>query len=164
MPTQLFVNKGSRFEPLTVSGDDAYWQSGHLSRAVATCDWNRDGRLDFVATDLRQPLVLLENRTETDYHWIQLKLVGTRSEREAIGAKVTAVFGDRRLTKLVQAGDGYMCRNEAIVAFGLGEYESLTRLEILWPDGQREYWRGVPSNRRYLMIEGESRPFELQMP
>jgi hypothetical protein len=164
MPTQLFVNEGSRFEPLAVSGDDAYWKSGHLSRAVAMCDWNRDGRLDFVATDLRHPMVLLENRTETDYHWIQLKLVGTRSEREAIGAKVTALFGERSVSKLVQAGDGYMCNNEAIVAFGLGESESLTRLEIIWPNGQLEQWRDVPSNRRLLIVEGESRPFELQTP
>ncbi len=164
MPTQLFANRGSYFEPLTVSGDDAYWQSGHLSRAVAMCDWNRDGRLDFVATDLRQPLALLENRTETDYHWIQLKLVGTRSEREAIGAKVTAFFSERSVTKLVQSGDGYMCKNEAIVAFGLGGSESLARLEILWPDGQLEQWRDLPSNRRLLIVEGESRPFELQTP
>lgn len=162
MPTQVFGHDGSRFQSLEVVGDDGYWKVDHLSRAVATCDWNRDGRMDLVTTDLNQPFALLENRTDTHYHWLQLQLVGTRSERDAIGATITAIDGGRRVTKVVQAGDGYMCKNEPFLSFGLGLQESVPRLEIRWPDGQLQVLTNLAADRRWLVIEGEAQAFQLQ--
>ena len=135
MPTQIFAAESSRFVPMQVEGDPSYWKAGHLSRGLATCDWNHDGRLDFLVTDLREPVALFENRTATPYHWLQLQLVGTVSERDAIGAAVTASFAGRTITKLVQAGDGYMSKNESLLHIGLGDHNRIDRLEIRWPDG-----------------------------
>ncbi len=161
MPTQLFGLNQSKFQLLQVVGDDAYWKMGHLTRALAYCDWNRDGRVDVVTTDLKQPLALLENRTDTVYHWLQLRVVGTRSERDAIGATITASFGDQTVTRVVQAGDGFMCKNEPVLCFGLGEQSSIQRLEIRWPDGSLQTFSNLPGDRRWLIIEGDDEAFEV---
>lgn len=160
MPTMIFTLDGSRFERKPVGGDTEYWDAGHLSRAVAICDWNRDGRMDVAVTDLIDPFALLENRTQTPYHWLQLKLVGTNAERDAIGATVRATFGGRTLTRVVQSGDGYMCKNEPILSFGLGEQATVDRLEIRWPDGTRQQFEDLPADRRLLIIQSAAEPFE----
>ena len=72
-----------------------YWSTLHLGRAVAILDWNRDGRVDLAVTDLKDDFALLENRTESDHHWLQLQLVGTTAERDAIGATIEVSFGGR---------------------------------------------------------------------
>jgi hypothetical protein len=161
MPTQMFVGKSSRFEPIQVTGDKDYWNAGHLTRALAYCDWNQDGRIDIVTTDLSQPLALLENRTDTDYHWIQLQLVGCHSERDAIGATIKVTHGSRTITKVVQVGDGYMCKNESLVCFGLGDDRTADRVEIQWPDGHRQVLRDIAADRRWLIVEDEEEAFRL---
>ncbi len=161
MPTQMFAMEGSRFVPLRVSGDPSYWESGHLSRGLATCDWNNDGRVDFVVTDLSEPMALLENRTASEHHWLQLQLVGVGSERDAIGATVRVSFADRTITKVVQAGDGYMSKNQSLLNFGLGESDTIDRLEIRWPDGGRQSLTGLQSDRRWLVVQNDNQPFRL---
>jgi hypothetical protein len=161
MPTQLFSHDGTAFRQLEVLGDDAYWKSGHLTRAVARCDWNCDGRMDVVATDLNQPFVLLENRTPTPWHWLQLRLVGAASERDAIGTTIVAHFGGQTVTTVIQAGDGYMCKNESIVSFGLAENTQLDRLEVRWPAGQVQVLTQLAADHRWLIVEGHDQPFAL---
>ncbi len=161
MPTQVFSLQGSRFAQLDVAGDKDYWQRGHLSRGLAVCDWNNDGRVDFVVTDLKAPLALLENRTESDYHWLQLQLVGRRCERDAIGTTVTATVGGRTTIGVVQSGDGYMCKNQPLVCFGLGNAAIVDRLEISWPGGDTQTFDGIAADHRYLIVQGDERPFAL---
>lgn len=163
MPTQVFSNDGSRMELLSVEGDDAYWKRGHLSRAIARLDWNNDGRTDFIATDLQQPLALLENRTQTDYHFVQLQLVGTVSERDAIGARVTVQLDDRRFTHWVQTGDGYMCKNQSLVMIGLGTASEVKTLTIDWPDGRQQSFSHLAADRRWMIIQQQTEPFELSL-
>lgn len=160
MPTQVFHLQGSRFEQVQVAGDDAYWDAGHLTRALAYCDWNRDGRVDFVTTDLTQPFALLENRTKTPYHWLQLQLVGTQSERDAIGARITTTSGARSTNRVIQSGDGYMCKNESIIFIGIGEQDSVDRVEVHWPTGRRQLFRDLEPDRRWLIIEGQEAAFD----
>ncbi|QDV47038.1 ASPIC and UnbV [Stieleria neptunia] len=161
MPTLVFALDQSRFVFKDVGGDPAYWNAGHLSRALASCDWNNDGRIDFVVTDLIEPLALLENRTQAPHHWVQLQLVGTTAERDAIGATVTVSIGDQTLTRVVQSGDGYMCRNQAIVSFGLGEHEAVKRLEIRWPDGEVQRFANLAADRRLIIVQSQDDAFEL---
>jgi hypothetical protein len=164
MPTQVFAGTGSQFRLIQPSGDPDYWETGHLSRGLATCDWNNDGKTDFVVTDLKDRAALLENRTATPYHWLQLELVGTRCERDAIGATARLDLGDRTLVKVVQTGDGYMSKNEFLLSFGLGETEAIERLEIDWPDGRRQVITGIAADARWLVVEGEEEPFRRHQP
>lgn len=161
MPTQMFTIRDSRFESIRVTGDDEYWNADHLTRAVAYCDWNRDGRVDFVATDLQEPFALLENRTETTSHWLQLQLVGTRCERDAVGATVRVTIGPRTVTKVVQAGDGYMCKNESVLCYGLADHTSVDRVEILWPDGEQQVLSELAADERWQIVQGDPEPFSL---
>lgn len=155
MRSQLLVRSGSQFREATVDGDDDYWQSGHLSRGMARCDWNRDGRVDVVVTDLKKNVALLENRTDSTSHFLQLELVGSRSERDAIGAKVTIRCNDQTWAATVQTGDGYLSRNENVLCFGLGDYQQVDAVEITWPSGESQTFEQLSGDCRLLIIEGE---------
>ena len=162
MPTMMLTRDGPGFRQQIVRGDSEYWDAGHLSRALATCDWNRDGRTDIVVTDLMQPFVLLENQTPTDHHWIELQLVGTTSERDSIGATATLRFGGSEAFGTANTGDGYMAKNEAVLHFGLGTINSVDRLEIRWPSGREQVLRNLPADKRWLVVEGEEVAFSVR--
>jgi hypothetical protein len=159
MPTQVFAWQAGRFQLMKVEGDPGYWERGHLSRALARCDWNRDGRVDFVVGDLQEPLALLENRTESPHHWLQLELVGTQCERDAVGAVVRLNVNGKTTTATVQTGDGYMCKNESVLCFGLADQASVDEVVVTWPDGQSQTFEKVEANQRWLMVQGEPIPF-----
>ncbi|OYP38262.1 FG-GAP-like repeat-containing protein [Rhodopirellula sp. MGV] len=155
MPTELFRGDRRKFTPVEALGDDGYWQSNHLTRAVATCDYNKDGRIDFVTTELNSDVSLLVNETATPYHWIQFELVGTACERDAIGAQLIIQFGEQRVIQTVQTGDGYMSKNEAIAHFGLGTASQVDRLHLVWPDGSEQTFDELPIDHRWLIIQGQ---------
>ena len=159
MPTQMFSGDGASFRQLEVKGDDEYWKSGHLSRAIAKLDFDGDGRMDFAVTDLLEPAALLRNETKTDHHFLQVEVVGTASERDAIGAKVTVVGEDWRQTSFVTSGDGYMCKNEFVSHFGLGSSTDIKSVEVVWPDGKSESWSDVEVDQRVIIVEGQSEMF-----
>ena len=126
-------------------------------------DFNRDGRLDLLCNHLDQPVELLQNQTGGQGHSITLELVGVVSERDAIGAKVTVVAGEHQHTAWMIGGDGYMCSNEAIVHVGLGpECESVERIKIDWPSGQRDQFTSLSPDQRYLVVEGATQVFTRQ--
>ena len=95
-------------------------------------DFNRDGKSDLLITHMGSPSALLVNQTETENHWLNFQLVGTESERDAIGAQVTVHAGDKVWANWIVGGDGYLCRNEATVSFGLGDVTSIDRVVVRW--------------------------------
>ncbi len=153
MPTQLVTPSQEGYQLVDVVGDD-YWQKEHLARAVAKLDWNRDGLVDIAVTDLIDDFVLLENRSPETGNYLQIRLVGTASERDAIGASVTVETKNASYLQAVQTGDGYLCKNEACLFFGLGKQESVDRVEIKWPSGACETIAGLKANRRHIVVEG----------
>lgn len=159
-PPQLFANLGDRFQLASVSDPSGYWQGKHVGRGLARLDFNRDGRIDYVVTHLGHPSALLINQTKTDNHWLQLELVGTSSERDAIGARVEISYG-RQATGWVTAGDGYFSRNEAVVSFGLGTSDTVDELIIDWPSGKQQTFKDVPADNRLMIIEGQENTFAL---
>ncbi len=154
MPTQCFAGVGKGFEQLSVVGDDVYWQSNHLSRGVAKCDWNADGRIDLAVTDLQQDFVLLKNGTVSDNHWLQIELVGVAAERDAIGTSIVIECGGQSFLQTMQTGDGYLSKNESVLHIGLGKNESIDRLTIRWPDSEQVI-DAVRADQRVLVVENE---------
>ncbi|TWT93291.1 FG-GAP-like repeat-containing protein [Stieleria varia] len=159
MPTQIFSGNGTTFEQMNVDGDP-YWNRPHLARSLITCDWNRDGRIDVAVSDLLEPFVLLENRTQSQRNkWIQLRLVGTETERDAIGTRVqvsyTLAGSSRMFTQFVTTGDGYMCRNEPILSFGGETMPAGVDISIRWTSGMIQEISNVLVNHRYLIVEGD---------
>ncbi|WP_236695906.1 CRTAC1 family protein [Rhodopirellula islandica] len=167
MKTQLLVNRGQRFEAAEMDDPKGDWERARLGRGVATCDFNRDGRLDAVVTYVDAAAELLRNETESVGNFLQLRLIGTQSERDAIGARVDVRSGEEVWAGMVATGDGYACRNEAILHFGLGDVSSLDSITVTWPTGEVQRWEASESkpidvNQRFCIVEGLEEPFEDQ--
>ena len=89
-------------------------------------------------------------------HALEIRLVGTRSNRDAIGAHVTCVAGGRQIHKWVNGGDGFGCLNSRIVHIGLGQNARVDNLQIDWPSGLRQLFKSLPADQRVEIREGSA--------
>src|SRR5215475_7125015 len=103
-------------------------------RGLSIADLDRDGELDLVLRNYHQPAQLLRNQGGPA-HWIQLVLVGTRSNRDAVGTRVRLRTGQRWQTREVHAGSGYLSQQSLVQHFGLGDERRADEVEIAWPSG-----------------------------
>jgi enediyne biosynthesis protein E4 len=124
-------------------------------RGVAILDYDQDGQPDIVLRNYRQPAILLRN-AGGDAHWLELKLVGTRSNRDAVGARVVLTAGGAHQTREVHAGSGYLSGSSLVVHFGLGDHAQADSLEVRWPSGERTVLTGVAADRQLVLYEGET--------
>ncbi|MBZ5617556.1 MAG: ASPIC/UnbV domain-containing protein [Acidobacteriia bacterium] len=86
-----------------------------------------------------------------------MALTGTKSNRSAIGARVTVESGGRRQIDEVMSGGSYYSQNDLALYFGLGQATVVNRLEVRWPSGALQEWKDIPANQRLLITEGASR-------
>src|SRR5215207_5667326 len=107
-------------------------------RAVALADLSNRGAVDVVVANQNQPAVLYRNRPDSANHWIAFRLVGTRSNRSAIGTEVTIESGDFIQRRVVDGGSGFASQNDRRPHFGLGKREWVDRVVIQWPSGTRQ--------------------------
>ena len=107
-------------------------------RAVALADLSNRGTLDVIVANQNQPAVLYRAYPDSANHWIAFNLVGTRSNRSAIGAEVLLESGDLRQRRIVDGGSGFASQNDRRVHFGLGSREWVDRVIIHWPSGTRQ--------------------------
>ena len=121
---------------------------------VAIADYNNDGRPDTVITHLDSPLALLTNTTPNTGHYLVLRLVGTASSRDAIGATVTARAGERTWVAQLTAGDGYLVNNQRQLLFGTGPATRIDQLSISWPSGLKQDLGPVQTDQTLKIIEG----------
>ncbi len=160
-PFQVFANMGSHFQIQPTLDTSTYLGSLHVGRGLARLDFNSDGKPDVVITHLGETSALLINRTETDHHWLQVHLVGIASERDAIGASITVTSGTQSWTGWALAGDGYLCRNEQVIAFGLGNVDQIDRVTVQWPDGAEVRYADVTVDKKWLIIQNEVNAFAM---
>ena len=138
-PAQLFWNrgaaKGTSFVPVTAEkcGGDIF--KPIVGRGSAFADIDGDGDLDAVLTQINGPPLLLRNDQKLGHHWLRLKLAGTKSNRDAIGAWVRVRAGGRTISQQVMPAKGYLSQSELLLTFGLGQSERVDGVEITWPGG-----------------------------
>jgi hypothetical protein len=123
-------------------------------RGVAIADFDNDGRLDIYQTNADQPALLYRNATDGVGQWIQLKLIGAKSNRDAVGARITLKLGQQTLIREVSGANGYSGQSSARVHFGLGVVTKIDSLEIRWPSGAVEKV-AVPLNQIVYIQEGK---------
>src|SRR6185436_1471028 len=123
------------------------------ARGLAVVDYDRDGQLDLVLRNYRQPAVVLRNRGGAA-HWIDLRLVGTRSNRDAVGARIRLRGATGWQTREVAAGSGYLSASTLQQHFGLGPARRADEVQITWPSGARATLRDLAADRAYVVVEG----------
>ena len=127
----------------------------HLGRGLAAGDIDNDGRVDALIVAEDEPIVFLHNRTkQTNEHFLTLTLAGRRSNRDAIGARVTLTTGDLRWTAQKTGGGGYQSAGDSRLHFGLGSLTQVESIEIQWPSGHVDRLKDVPADRGFLVREG----------
>ena len=143
---QLFLNTGSgRFQELVSAGLGL--ALARSSRGAAFGDLDNDGDFDVVVNNVDDSPTILRNDTTPKGHWLTVRLVGRSPNEPAIGARVTAVIRDRKLTREVRSGGSYLSQNDLRLHFGLGPAERLDRLLVRWPDGREQVLVDVPVDR-----------------
>jgi enediyne biosynthesis protein E4 len=127
-------------------------------RGSAYGDFDNDGDLDLVITEANGPARLLRNDNGNQNDMLRVKLTGTRSNRDGIGAKLTLqVDNHLQLLRMVKTGSGYLSQSELPVTFGLGKPDPSRRmrLTIVWPSGRKDVVAGIQPNQAITVQEGK---------
>jgi hypothetical protein len=128
----------------------------HASRGCAFGDFNNDGNVDVLVLNMSEPPSLLRNDNRSGHHWLNVKLVGTRSNRSAIGARVAVTTGALRQVREVMSGSSYISQNDLRQHFGLGTARKVDQLEVRWPSGLVERARNIDADQFIVMEEGKT--------
>jgi len=130
------------------------FQQKFRARGLAVGDIDNDGRTDVIFTCLNDSPVLLRNTWASGGAWVALELQGTRSNRDAIGAKVVVSLGDRKLVRWITGGSSYLSSHDKRLIFGLGEHAPReVNAEIHWPSGQVQTVPGLGIGRYHKIVE-----------
>jgi len=157
---QLLRNEGDgkKFREMTVVAGPAFALS-EVSRGAAFGDINNDGAIDIVVANNNGPARLLLNQAGSlnRNHWLVVRLEATNGNRFAIGAKVEVRLRGRKLLRRAHTDGSYLSANDVRVHFGLGENAKIERLMVYWPDGRREEWNRVETDRIVTIRQGTGR-------
>ncbi len=148
----LLENEGGIFRDVTGEAGPGL-QRMSASRGLAVGDYDDDGDLDVLITNLDEPPSLLRNDSRTG-SWLTLICDDPRMGAVPIGTQVRVALGDRRLRRDVASGDSYLSSHDPRLHFGLKEAEAVDEVEVRWPDGKRTVLRDVPA-RQFLRIVRE---------
>jgi len=134
------------------------FNSSYVARGLAIGDFDNDGDSDVVITRLNATPLLLRNNVGQDSGWIGFELQGTKSNRDAIGAKIVVTIGDRRIVRWIVGGSSYLSSSDKRVLVGLGHTpkSSTVDAEIRWPSGTLQNASNLEPNRYHKIVEGPS--------
>jgi hypothetical protein len=157
-PPQLFLNSGhGTFVDVAADVGGGFSQP-KVGRGLAYGDFDRDGDLDLLIATNHGPAYLYRNDQTAGNRSIRFRLVGTKSNRDAIGATVR-IFHDGSTTpsqsRMFKSGSSYLSQSELPITFGLGKQDKIARLLIEWPNGRTEEYKNLAAGRCYDCVEGK---------
>ncbi len=123
-------------------------------RGIAIADFDNDGRLDVVTANANSEPFVYRNETPSANKWIQFALLGTGKNKAAIGAQVRLQAGGKTYLSMVSGGNSFAGQSSARVHFGLGQVDAVEQLEVRWPGGRREVFKGLPVGKLNKIVEG----------
>ena len=156
-PDKLFLNNGDG--TFTDISDAAGINSIQASRGLAYADFDQDGDLDFFINRLSDTITpgragLYRNELNNDHNWVQLKLEGTVSNRDAIGSSIALHVTDGpTLLRQVTGGGSHASQHSSVAHFGLADHTTIDSIVVHWPNGQAETFPGVAINQRHTITE-----------
>jgi hypothetical protein len=152
---QLFRNEGGgRFQDISMQ-NPSFCGTPSVGRGLAWGDVNNDGAIDLVVTSVGGPARLLRNVAPKKGHWLMVRAIDPALQRDAYGAEVTVVAGQRRWLGLINPGSSFLCSNDPRAHFGLGQADHVDGLRVVWPDGVEESFAGGPADRLVVLRKGE---------
>ncbi|MGC1170109.1 MAG: CRTAC1 family protein [Candidatus Acidiferrales bacterium] len=153
-PPHLFRNLGNgKFSEVTQSAGAAF-ATPRVARGAAYGDINNDGALDLLVGTNDGPTLLFRNTGATN-HSLRIKLIGTKSNRDGIGATVRLTAGNDTQSKMLRSGSSYLSSSELILTFGLGAHPQADAIEIHWPSGQVDNLKNVAADQIITVKEKE---------
>ena len=154
-PAQLFQNLGGgKFRDVAEEIGGGF-DKPKVGRGLAVGDFDRDGDLDVLLTTNNGGAYLYRNDLENSNRSIRLRLVGTQSNRDAIGAVVRAYSQGQQQTRMVRSGSSYLSQSELPVTFGAGKQKQIERVVIDWPSGRSEEYKGLKVGKEFQAIESK---------
>ena len=128
----------------------------HLGRGAAFADFFNDGHVDIVVGNNDDPPSLLRNNGGGSNHWVSFKLIGTRSNRDGIGARIAIAAGGTTQIREIEGAGSYLSQSDLRAHFGLGGSTIVTAVEVIWPSGLKQKFRQLQAARFYVITEGDS--------
>ncbi len=154
-PPQLFLNNGRGDFRDIASAAGSEFSQPKVGRGLACGDFDRDGDLDLLMTTNNGAAYLYRNDQLAGNHSIRFHLVGTKSNRDAIGAQVRIYSAGASQSRLVKSGSSYLSQSELPVTFGLGKRDKIDRVVIDWPSGRTEEYKDLAAGRAYQCLESK---------
>jgi enediyne biosynthesis protein E4 len=155
---QLFLNQGTgKFRDVAREVDGGFG-TPIVGRGLAYGDFDRDGDLDLLMTTNNGPAYLYRNDQTSGNRSIRFQLVGTKSNRDAIGATVRIFPGagsGQNQSRVVRGGSSYLSQSELPVTFGVGKSEKMERVTVDWPSGRSEEYKDLATGRAYEIVESK---------
>jgi ASPIC and UnbV./FG-GAP repeat. len=151
--SRLYLKQGEQYTDIAHQAglDDLF-----DGRGLCIADYDNDGLPEMFVANQGASLLLYKNHPQQRNHWLGLKLIGAgRSNRDAIGARVTVTVGQRHWVEWVDPGSGFASQSDRRLIFGLGAHSSIDALEIRWPSGRVEKFQQIAINQYHTIKEGE---------
>lgn len=157
-PMLLFKNNGKSFTNVSAQSGEIFAQS-LAARGMALGDFDNDGSVDVLISTNNGAPVLLRNNAGKQNHWLGVKLVGTKSNPDAIGAKITYSAGGMKRNRMKVGGGSYLSSHDPRMVLGLGKQEKLDWLEVKWPmpGGATQRFTELPVDRYITIVEGQEK-------
>jgi enediyne biosynthesis protein E4 len=150
---QLFQNLGGgKFRDVAAEVGGGF-EKPKVGRGLAVGDFDRDGDLDLLLTTNNGGAFLYRNDVENSNRSIRFRLVGTKSNRDAIGATVRITTQGREQRRMVRSGSSYLSQSELPVTFGVGKEERIERVDVEWPSGKTEEYKELKSGKTFQLTE-----------
>jgi enediyne biosynthesis protein E4 len=151
----LFHNQGNgKFTEVSKSSGAAF-ETPHVGRGVAFADLDNGGRMDIVVANNGDSPLVLHNQGAAVNHFLNFKLVGKKSNRDAMGARIRVRSGSASQMREIAGGGSYLSQSDLRANFGLGKLNRAELVEIIWLTGQRQTFRDVEGDKFYLVEEGK---------
>ena len=149
----LFHNeRNGKFVETTKQAGPGF-DSPHVGRGVAFADFDNDGFVDVLVANNGDSALLLRN-SGNDNHFLNFKLVGTKSNRDALGARIKVVTGGFSQIREISGGGSYLSQSDLRASFGIGKAAHADTVEVRWPSGERQVFHGIATDKFYVLIEG----------